>query len=45
MDPDMNKYDLDHVVTPHARPCRRRQWEEILRKAWDTYYTPEHFET
>ena len=44
MDPDMNKYDLTHVVARHPK-MSTSEWEEILRKAWDAYYTPEHFET
>ncbi len=30
---------------PPPHECRTSEWEEILRKAWDAYYTPEHFET
>jgi len=41
MDPDMNKYNLDHVVTGHSR-MSKDEWEEVYRKAWETYYTPEH---
>jgi hypothetical protein len=44
MDPDMNKYDLEHVVTAHAR-MSQPQWEEIYRAAWEIYYTPEHMAT
>ncbi len=44
MDPDLNKYDLNHAVTAHAR-MSKAEWEAIYRKAWDTYYTPEHVET
>ena len=44
MDPDMNKYDLEHVTMPHPR-MTRQQWEEIYRKVWDVYYAPEHVET
>jgi hypothetical protein len=43
MDPDMNKYDTEHVVTAHAR-MTKAQWEDIYRTAWDIYYTPEHLE-
>jgi hypothetical protein len=43
MDPDMNKYDTEHVVTAHPR-MSSAQWEEIYRAAWDIYYTPEHLE-
>jgi len=44
MDPDMNKYDLEHVVADHAR-MSREEWAAIYRSAWDAYYTPEHIET
>ncbi|MEE8189991.1 MAG: radical SAM protein [Candidatus Scalindua sediminis] len=41
MDPDLNKYDLEHVTTAH--PCMStEEWERIYRKAWDIYYSPEH---
>jgi radical SAM superfamily enzyme YgiQ (UPF0313 family) len=44
MDPDMNKYDLNHVVTGHPR-MSRDEWEQTYRAAWETYYTTEHVET
>ena len=44
MDPDMNKYDLEHVVTGHAI-MSKADWERAYRLAWETYYTPEHMET
>ena len=44
MERDMNKYDLVHVTTRHARMSRRRARGD-LRKAWDLYYSPEHVET
>ena len=44
MDPDMNKYDLNHVTTGHAT-MSKEQWEHVYRLAWDAYYTPEHIET
>ena len=44
MDLDMNKYDLEHVVTGHAT-MSKEQWERAYRLAWETYYTPEHMET
>jgi len=44
MDPDMNKYDLNHVTTKHAN-MSRVEWERVYQLAWDTYYTPEHIET
>ena len=44
MDPDMNKYDLNHAVTAHPI-MSREEWERTYRLAWETYYTPEHIET
>ncbi len=44
MDPDMNKYDLEHVVTGHAQ-MSKEEWEGIYREAWEIYYTPEHMRT
>lgn len=44
MDPDMNKYDTEHVVTAHAK-MTPKQWEDIYREAWDAYYTPKHLES
>jgi radical SAM superfamily enzyme YgiQ (UPF0313 family) len=43
MDPDMNKYDTEHVVTAHPK-MTRLEWEDIYRSAWNLYYTPEHLE-
>jgi hypothetical protein len=44
MDPDMNKYDLEHVVADHSK-MTRQEWDGIYREAWDAYYTPEHMRT
>ena len=43
MDPDMNKYDLEHVCTGHPL-MSKREWERAYRLAWETYYTQEHME-
>jgi hypothetical protein len=40
----MNKYDLEHVVTGHAR-MSKAEWEGIYAEATKIYYTPEHIET
>jgi hypothetical protein len=45
MDPDMNKYDLNHRVSHHAGAMSDQEWEEAYRLAWDTFYTPEHINT
>src|SRR5271167_3524309 len=44
MDPDINKYDLDHRVSHHPK-MSDTEWEEAYRAAWDVYYTPEHIRT
>jgi len=44
MDPDINKYDLDHRVSHHPK-MSDAEWEEAYRAAWDVYYTPEHVRT
>jgi hypothetical protein len=44
MDPDMNKYDLNHRVSHHGR-MSDAEWEDAYRAAWETYYTPEHIAT
>ncbi len=44
MDPDINKYDLDHRVSHHPK-MSDAEWEEAYRAAWDVYYTPEHIRT
>ena len=41
MDPDMNKYDLEHAVTAHPM-MSKSDWERAYQLAWETYYTPEH---
>ena len=44
MDPDMNKYDLNHRVAHHPK-MSDAEWEEAYRTAWETYYTPDHIRT
>ena len=44
MDPDLNKYDVEHVCTAHPR-MSREEWEVIYRESWSIYYTPKHMET
>ena len=43
MDPDMNKYDVEHVVTAHPK-MTRAEWEGIYRDAWRLYYSDAHIE-
>ena len=43
MDPDMNKYDLEHACT--ERPLMSQEsWECVYADAWRQYYTDEHIE-
>ena len=44
MDPDLNKYDLEHYTTAHAR-MSRAEWDGIYRDCWKLYYTDRHVET
>jgi hypothetical protein len=44
LDPDLNKYDLEHVVSDHPLMPRAR-WQAAYRQAWRTYYTEEHIVT
>ena len=44
MDPDMNKYDVEHVVTAHPK-MTQEEWEGTYQTAWGIYYTDEHLET
>jgi Radical SAM superfamily len=43
MDPDMNKYDLEHVTTGH-RTMSAAEWQALYRQAFEQYYSPEHIE-
>jgi radical SAM superfamily enzyme YgiQ (UPF0313 family) len=43
MDPDLNKYDLNHATTEHPL-MSRAEWEQTYRMAWETYYSDEHVE-
>ena len=44
MDPDMNKYDLEHVTTAHP-VMSEDEWRRVYRDAWRRYYTDSHVET
>jgi hypothetical protein len=44
MDPDMNKYDLNHRVTHHAK-MSDAELEDAYRAAWAAYYTPQQIRT
>jgi len=44
MDPDLNKYDLDHRVTHHAK-MSDKEWDEVYQEAWSSYYSRDHLKT
>ncbi len=41
MDPDLNRYDVEHVCTAHSR-MSRKEWQDVYHEAWLLYYTPKH---
>jgi hypothetical protein len=44
MDPDMNKYDLEHACTGHP-VMSKEEWTNVYADAWKRYYTHKHVET
>ncbi|HYC64126.1 MAG TPA: radical SAM protein, partial [Reyranellaceae bacterium] len=44
MDPDLNKYDLNHRVSHHPK-MSDKEWEEAYEACWKSYYTLDHIET
>ncbi len=44
MDPDTNKYDAEHATAHHPR-MTAAEWEDIYKRAWHLYYSPEHVQT
>ena len=44
MEPDMNKYDLEHICTAHGR-MTPNEWQGVYQRAWSQYYSMEHIET
>lgn len=44
MDPDLNKYDLNHRVAHHPL-MSDGEWEKVYLESWHQYYTDEHVET
>jgi hypothetical protein len=44
MDPDMNKYDLEHACTGHPN-MSIEVCEQVYHDAWARFYTDEHVET
>jgi hypothetical protein len=43
MDPDLNKYDLNHAVCEHPQ-MSMAEWEKVYKACWDTYYSDAHIE-
>jgi hypothetical protein len=44
IDPDLNKYDLNHRVTHHPR-MSDAEWDRVYAEVWDRFYSWEHMET
>ncbi len=44
LDPDMNKYDSEHVCFKHAK-MSHPEWMRTYEDAWKSFYTDEHIET
>ena len=44
MDPDLNKYDLNHRVTHHTR-MSDEEWDRVYAEVWHRFYSFEHMET
>jgi radical SAM superfamily enzyme YgiQ (UPF0313 family) len=44
LDPDLNKYDLEHVTTTHST-MSPEQWQQLYHDSWAAFYSPEHLET
>jgi len=44
VDPDLNKYDLNHACAPHPK-MSKDEWERAYRMAWRHYYSMDHIET
>jgi hypothetical protein len=44
MDPDLNKYDLEHPVTDHPK-MSREELQSIYEEVWGLYYTRAHMVT
>jgi len=44
MDPDLNKYDLNHRVTHHAR-MSDEEWDQVYAEVWHRFYSFDHVET
>ena len=44
MDPDLNKYDIEHVTMDHPL-MSKSEWQQAYKDAWSAFYSQAHFET
>ncbi len=44
LEPDLNKFDTEHVTLRHPR-MDGRTWQDLYDRAWRLYYSPEHVRT
>ncbi len=44
LDPDLNKYDLEHVTTTHPT-MSTEEWERMYRASWVDFFSREHMAT
>jgi len=44
MEPDLNKYDLEHATMHHPR-MSKEEWEQVYQDAWRVYFSPDHMKT
>ena len=44
LEPDLNKYDLEHVTTQHST-MTAEEWTKLYRDTWKEFYTAEHMQT
>jgi hypothetical protein len=44
MDPDLNKYDLNHRVTHHQK-MSDEEWDQVYGEVWHRFYSFDHLQT
>jgi len=44
LDPDLNRYDINHVTVPHEQ-MSREEWVTAYSRVWSDYYSEEHVAT
>jgi hypothetical protein len=44
MDPDLNKYDLNHRVTHHQK-MSDEEWDQVYAEVWHRFYSFDHINT